>query len=61
MRLDDRVCSGLFAMEQGVRQGGVLASLLFNIVFCGGYKRDLNAVEGGQRHHGRFGAPDEKK
>ena len=34
MRLDDRVCSGFFPVEQGVRQGGVLASLLFNILFA---------------------------
>ena len=34
MRLDDRVCSGLFAVEQGVWQGGVLTSLLSNIVFA---------------------------
>ena len=29
--------------------------------FCGGYKRDLHAFQGGQRHHGRFGAPEEEK
>ena len=33
VRLDDRVCSGWFAVEQGLRQGCVLASLLFNILF----------------------------
>ena len=31
LRLDDRVCSGQFAVEQGLRQGYVLAPLLFNI------------------------------
>ena len=31
MRLDDRVCLGWFAVEQGLRQGGVLEPLLFNI------------------------------
>ena len=31
VRLDDRVCSGWFAVEQGLRQGCVLALLLFNI------------------------------
>ena len=33
VRLDDRMCSGWFVVEQGLRQGCVLASLLFNIVF----------------------------
>ena len=31
VRLDDRVCSRWFAVEQGLRQGCVLAPLLFNI------------------------------
>ena len=34
VRLDDRVCSRWFAVEQGLRQGRVLAPLLFNIVFA---------------------------
>ena len=33
VRLGDRVCSRWFAVEQGLRQGCVLARLLFNIVF----------------------------
>ena len=34
MRLDDRVCSGWFAVEQGLRQGCVLVPLLSNIFFA---------------------------
>ena len=34
VRLDDRVCSGWFALEQGLRQGCVFAPLLSNILFA---------------------------
>ena len=34
VRLDDRVCSRWFAVEQGLRQGCVLAPLLFDIFFA---------------------------
>ena len=34
VRLDDRVCSRWFAAEQSLRQGCVLAPLLFNIFFA---------------------------
>ena len=34
VRLDDRVCSGWFAIEHGLREGCVLAPLLFNIFFA---------------------------
>ena len=34
VRLDDRVCSGWFAVEQGLRQGYVLAPLLSKIFFA---------------------------
>ena len=33
VRLDDRVCTGWFAVEQGLRQGSVLAPLQFNVFF----------------------------
>ena len=34
VRLGDMVCSGWFAVEQGLRQGCVLAPLLLNIFFA---------------------------
>ena len=34
VRLDDRVCSRGFAVEQGLRQRCVLAPILFNIFFA---------------------------
>ena len=34
VRLDDRVCSRLFPVKQGLRQGCVLAPLLFSIFFA---------------------------
>ena len=34
VRVDDRVCSGWFAVEQGLRHGCVLAPLLFHIFFA---------------------------
>ena len=30
-------------------------------LLCGGYKRGLHAFQGGRRHHGRFGIPEEEK
>ena len=34
VRIDDGVCSGWVAVEQGLRQGCVLAPLLLNIFFA---------------------------
>ena len=34
VRLDEKACSGWFAVEQGLRQGCVLAPLLFNTFFA---------------------------
>ena len=34
MRLDDRVCAGWFAVEQGLRQGCVFAPFLLNFFFA---------------------------
>ena len=59
VRLDDRVCSRWFAVKQGL-QGCVLAPLVQHLL-RGGYKRCLHAFQGGQRHHGRFGTPEEEK
>ena len=60
VRLDDRVCSRGFAVEQGLRQGYVLAPILF-LLLRGGYKHGLHAFQGGRRHHGRFGTHEEEK
>ena len=60
MRLDDRVCSAWFTVEQGLRQGCMLARFLQHLLL-GGYKLSLHAFQDGQRHHGRFGTPEEEK
>ena len=60
MRLDDRVRSRWFAVEQGLGQGCVLAPLLFNIFSAVCYKLGLRVFQGGQRHHGRLGTPEER-
>ena len=65
VRLDDRVCSGWFAMEQGLRQGYVLTPLLFNIFFAEvinvastrfkAYKGIMNALVHLRKKRGRGG------
>ena len=53
VRLDDRVCSGRFAVEQYLRQGCVLAHLLFNAFLFGAvinvaytrFKADKNSMD----------------
>ena len=59
MRLDDRVYSGWFAVDQGLRQRYVLAPS-HSCLRCGGYKHGLHAFQGGQRYHERFGAPEDE-
>ena len=61
MRLDDRVCSRLFAVEKGLRQGCVLGPPPVQHLLRGGYKLGLHAFQGGRRHHRRFGTPEEEK
>ena len=60
VRLVDRVCSRWFAVEQGLRQGRMPAPLLFNS-FCVAVINVASTLQGGQRHHGRFGTPEEEK
>ena len=54
VRLDDRVCS---RCSSRVRARAPAAQHLLH----GGYKRGLHAFQGGRRHHGRFGTPEEEK
>ena len=60
MWLNDTVCSGGLAVEQGLRQGCVLAPSPVKHLLHGGYKRGLHAFQGGQRHHVRFGTLEEE-
>ena len=62
VRLDGRVCSKWFAVEQGLRQGYVLTLLLFNIFFVTiikvtstRFKADKGII------NALFGAPEEEK
>ena len=61
VRLDDRVCLRWFAVEQGLRQKVRARTPPVRHLLRGGYKLGLHAFQGGQRHHGRFGTPEEEK
>ena len=54
VRLDDRVCSGWFAVEHGLCQGCVLVPLLFNIFFS-------VVINVASMRHERFGTTEEEK
>ena len=61
MRLDDRVCSGWFAVGQGLRQGCVLAPLLFNILFTVVTNVAYMRFKAGKYIMNAFGASGEEK
>ena len=60
VQLDDRVYSGWFAVEQGLRQRVRACAPPVQHLLRSGYKRGLHAFQGGRRHHGRFGTPEEE-
>ena len=53
-RLDDRVCSEWFAVEQGLLQRCVLAPLLFNVFFAAVINVAYTRFKADKRHHGRL-------
>ena len=61
VRLDDMVCSGWFTVKQGLHQWVRARAPPVQHLLRGGYKRGLHAFQDKQRHHGRFGAPEEEK
>ena len=58
VRLDDGVCSGWFALEQGLQGCALAPSVQYPL--RSGYQRGLYVFQGEQRHHGCFRAPQEK-
>ena len=60
IRLDGRVCTGGFGVEQDLRQRCVLAPLLFNIILAAVINVALLRFKAKKRHHGRFGASEEE-
>ena len=57
VRLDDRVCSRWFAVEQGLHQGCVLAPVLFNIFFAA----VINVASTRFKADKGIGTPEEEK
>ena len=53
----------VFTVEQGLRQVLRVRARAPPVqhLLRGGYKRGPHAFQGGQRHHGRFGTPEEEK
>ena len=61
VRLDDRVCSGWFAVEQDLRHGCVLAPLLFNIFFAAVTTVDYTRLKADKNTMDALVHPREKK
>ena len=61
VRLDDRMCSEWFAVEQGLRQGVHSRVPPFNTFFAAVINVTYTRFQGRKRHHGRFGAPEKEK
>ena len=61
VRLDDRVCSRWFVVEQGLRQGCVLALLLLNIFFAAVINVASTRFKADKGIMGHFGTPVEEK